>query len=311
MNALNYCRGVLFLSIAAVTVPQLAVARDWTDSTGHYTTQADLIAFNDQIVILKKPNHTLVSIPPDKLSAADREYLASKEAAEAAQKSVDTVQTWTMVNGMKVTGKVVEYGRRQLTIQRRLGSVFVNDIKFDNLPPAYQKMVPRIVSHFEMIDIDSRRGLEDWLLQKRGMPANFTVDGVMLELESGDLYGVPFFFFTEAEQKFLQPGWERWLAAEESREQQEQQAFELQAQAQAYQQDRQIQHQMMQMQLQLQAYNAGLFSLWEVQLYPGQNFNGQPVFVVVPGRNSDQAAAEALAKFPGYIVGGIGRVRRM
>jgi len=35
------------------------------------------------------------------------------------------------------------------------------------------------------------------------------------------------------------------------------------------------------------------------------------VMVVVPGRNSDQAAATALMKYPGWTVAGVGQVLRM
>ena len=60
-------------------------------------------------------------------------------------------------------------------------------------------------------------------------------------------------------------------------------------------------------QLQLQGYDAGLFDLWEVALYPRR---GMPLSVVVPARNSDQASQAALAKYPNYRVGAVAKVRR-
>lgn len=291
--------------------PTAADAREWSDASGHYKFNGELIAFNEKTVILKRTDKNLVSIEFDKLSEADKKYLQSKEAQEATQKGIDAVQTWTMASGLKVSGRVVEYGRRNVRIERKRGAVYVNDKAFVNLPTVYQKMVPKIVNYFEKTMIENETELNEWLAKRKGKPAEYTLEGVMLALDNGDLYGVPFFFFSEDDLKVLKPGWDRWVAAEEDREKKDQHDMELQAQAQAYQQDKMAQKQMMQMQLQLQAYQAGLFSLWEVQLYPGQNFNGQPVMVVVPGRNSDQAAAAAMAKYPGWTVGGVGQVIRM
>ena len=60
----------------------LADGRTWTDSTGNYTVEADLIGFNDATVVLKKKNRQLVAVPIDKLSKEDQTYLKSKEVGE-------------------------------------------------------------------------------------------------------------------------------------------------------------------------------------------------------------------------------------
>lgn len=52
----------------------------------------------------------------------------------------------------------------------------------------------------------------------------------------------------------------------------------------------------------LLSVDAGLTDLWEVSLLPA-NGRGIPRHVIVPGRNSREARATALAKFPGYRVG--------
>ena len=128
--------------------------------------------------------------------------------------------------------------RKDVTIQQRRGKTYVNDRLFDNLPEVYQRMLPKLVAHFEKTQIDDKRGFDSWVMKLRGEPRTFTCEGVMLELENGDEYGVPFFFFSEDDLKILQPGWQRWLAAEKDRAKQEQESFLLQTQAQAYQQDR-------------------------------------------------------------------------
>lgn len=284
--------------------------REWTDASGHYRVDGELIAYDDDEVILEKANDELVSIPIDQLSADDQKYLKSKEANESFRKSAESRRTWTMQGGLKVSGRVVDYAKRQLTIRRQFGKIYVNDKAFDNLPAVYQEMLPKIVAHFENAEIDGRKGLEGWAQKHLAKPRTYDCEGVLLEFENGDQYGVPFFFFSDDDLEILRPGWERWLAAKDNYEQQEQQSFLLRSQAQAYDQQQKEMMHVAQLQLQVQAYDAGLFDLWEVALYPPQGSFGMPMSVVVPGRNSQQAASAALQQYPNYSVGPIAKVRR-
>jgi hypothetical protein len=202
---------------------------------------------------------------------------------------------------------VVAYGRKDLTVQRRRGRIYVNDRVYDNLPELYQQLVPRIVGHFEMLPLQDKASFEQWVLQQRGQAKTYTCEGVLLELENGDEYGVPFFLFSDEDAKLLEPGWKEWLAAEDEKHKADQHLL-LQSLAQQYQQDRKRKQQIAMMQLELQAYDAGLYSLWEVQLLPTRG--GRPFIAIVPGRNSEDAARAALSRNPGYTVGGIARIRR-
>jgi hypothetical protein len=289
----------------------LADGRTWTDSTGNYRVEADLVGFNETIVVLNKENHKLVAVSIDKLSQEDQAYLRSKEAAEHSRQSTGAMQTWTMASGLKVVGKVVDYARRDITIQRRRGKLYVNDRLFDNLPAVYQQMLPKIVTHFEKTEVDGKRELDAWAMKLRGESRTFACEGVMLELDNGDEYGVPFFFFFSADDlKILQPGWQRWLAGEKDRAKQEQESFLLQTQAQAYQQDRMVNQQVAMLQLQMQGYQAGLFDLWEVCLFPGPGTVSSPLSVVVPARDSRSATTEAVRRNPGFVAGPVSKVRR-
>lgn len=301
------------ISLALVFWPGLSLvadARTWTDSTGNYRIEAALIGFNDATAVLKKENRQLVAVPIDKLSKEDRAYLESKEAVEQARQSADAMQTWTMASGLKVVGRIVDYGVRDITIQRRHGKVYVNDHRFDNLPQIYQEMLPKLVSHSENIQLADKRAFDSWVAKLRGESRTFTYEGVLLELENGDVYGVPFFLFSKDDLNILQPGWDRWRAADKDRAKQEQESLLLQTQAQAYQQDRMANQQIAMMQLQMQGYEAGLFDLWEVRLIPGQGVAGPPLSVVVPARDSRSAAAEAVRRNPGYVPGSAAKVRR-
>jgi hypothetical protein len=300
----------LILFIAAwAGLAAAAAGREWTDSTGKYHTQADMVGFNEKMVILKKENHDLVAVPLDKLSEQDLKYLKSEEAEKTANRAADQMQTWTMRSGLMVVGKVVSYGRKDVTIQRRRGKVYVNDRLLDNMPEVYKVMLPKIVSYFENSDLTDKKKFDEWILKLKSDAKTYTCDGVILELENGDEYGVPFFFFSEDDLKVLQPGWDKWLAAAKetkAEEERQQQSFMLQAAAQAYQQDRQANQQISMMQFEmLVASNMG--DLWEVRLMPGPGVAGMPMCVVVPGTNSATAAQAAMMRYPGYVVGPVSR----
>jgi hypothetical protein len=308
------------LLVFVTTAAHASKPRMWTDSTGKYTFEADLIGQSDDMVVLQRTNKEkdLVAMPVDKLSKMDQEYLKSKEVAESVRRAADQKQTWTMHSGLKVIGRVVEYGRRNLTIQRRRGKIYVNDRLLSNFPDLQQKMLPKIVAHFEQNDIEDEKDLDTWVITKlKGEAVTYTVEGVILELENGDEYGVPFFFFSQDDLKVLEPGWQRWLAADNAREKEEtakadkeRESFMLQAQAQAYQRDRQINQQMKMMELELLATAAGATDLWEVHLYPGRGVAGYPRVVVVPGKNSADAKRIAMQRFPGYTAGAVAQANR-
>jgi hypothetical protein len=288
-----------------VAAPSGAFAREWQDSTGKYKTEADLIAFNDEHVVLKRAGKELISIPLDKLSQADRDYLQTLESEKPNVKQ--EAQTWTMRDGTKVVGRIVDYARRDVTIQRRRARTYVNDRVFSNLPEVYQKMVPKIVAHFENIKLDDARAFESWVLKQKGEPRTFKCEGVILELENGDEYGVPFFFFSDDDLKVLKPGWDAWAAANEDPEKQDDATFHVEAQAEAYQRDREMNQQIALMQLNLQAVEAGVTSMWEVMLYPS-GVPSPPLCVVAMGRDSRQASENAMRQNPGYRAGAVRRV---
>jgi hypothetical protein len=242
----------------------------------------------------------------EQLSAADQEYIKSKEAAEDVDKRGAKQQVWKMASGLEVIGDVVDYVQKEMTFSMSRGKIYVNDQLFENLTGIQQRVVPLIAAQFTKRPITDRAGLFDWLKRRKGEPETFTYDGVQMEMENGDLYAVPFFLFSDEALKVLKPGWEEWSSKHATFEQQQESELRLQTQAQSGTETNQL----LKMQLQMQAYQAGLFSLWEVMLYPGPNMTGWPLYVVVPGRNSAQAAEAALEKNPGYTVGPIARVNR-
>ncbi|QDT69391.1 hypothetical protein MalM25_23280 [Planctomycetes bacterium MalM25] len=299
----------LFGFLALTASP--AEARKWTDTTGAYTIEAELIGFDDDHVILQRDaDSELGSVPLEKLSETDRNFLKRQDAAGTARGVIDAPQLWTLRSGLKAPGKLVDYTRREVTLQRKRGHVYVNGRRFDNLPKIYQKVVPQLVGEFEGNQVADGDSLEKWLVHRKGQPVQYTVDGVVMEIESGDEYALPFFLFSENDLQVLQPGWDAWLQAHGDYDQQQDHSFELQSLAAAYQQDAAERRQIAQLQLGMQAVEAGVTSLWEVTLYPGRGVGGPPLWVVVPGRDSRVAQQNAIARNPGYVAGPVRRVSR-
>jgi SLA1 homology domain 1, SHD1 len=283
-------------------------ARTWTDATGDYTLDAELIGFNDTKVVVQRGDHELAALPIEKLSQADRDYLKSKEAEQARSEASSRAQTWTLADGSKLVGKVVDFTRKEITIQRRRGRIYVNDRVLDNLPEFYQAMLPRIVAHFDRFNPVDRSGLESWAVRQGGQPRSFQLEGVVMEFENGDEYAIPFFFFATEDLRLLQSGWHNWLAARDDWQRRDEHAYLLQQLAAARQRDAQVNREIATMQLKLQAVEAGLTSLWEVTLYPVAGNRNPPQWVVIAGRDSRQATANALAQNPGFVAGPVRRV---
>ena len=283
-----------------------ASAREWVDSSGHYKVEADLVARNDKSVVLRRSDDELIIVEIDELSDKDKEYLASDQAQQDMDKTQGE-QKWILKNGMEIAADVVEYGRRDIEIRRRGGKYYVNDKLFDNLPEIYRRMVPKIVEYFEKTEFKDEKEFKTWVRRKGKGFVKYTVDGVMLELENGDLYGMPFFFFADEDRKALQPGWEEWLKADEEDKAEKQRELELRAQAMQSRRDQKAAVNMSRLQLQLQGYDAGLYDLWRVYLvYP----NGRRISVVVPGRSSAEAMQAAAQKYPGLQFGGVAKINR-
>ena len=290
------------LTTCVCFTPLVGNAREWSDASGKYKLEADLMARNDSAVVLQKEDKSLVMVAIEELSEADQKYLESEEASPSQEAAT---QKWTLKNGLSFKANVVEYGQRDLTIRRRRSEIYVNDKRFDNIQPVYQKMIPKIVSHFEKVDLENLEDLEEWAKKLRGNPKTYTCEGVLFEHENGDLYAVPFFLLASEDNKKLQPGWRAWKSEENSREEYN---LAMRASAMQRQQTQQTLQDVTRLSLQLQAYGAGAFDLWEVTMVPPRG--GMPVTVVVPGRDSRQATVRAKAKYPAYGVGGVAKQRR-
>lgn len=295
------------ISVLLVLGAEKTVAeRAWTDATGEYTTQAALVDFDTETVVLKKPSGRLIALPIAKLSKADQDFLRSQNAAEVCKSHCAGNRTWTLRDGAKLAGRVVSYAPKKLVVQRRLGRVLINDKPYRDLPKDAQHVVRKFVEYNEKAPIPDHQALEKWATRLRGESQTFDLEGVILQADSGEMFAAPFFLFPEGCEKFLRSGYEEWLAAQSKAEKasedelyrQRQAELFLRARAADYQRD-----QAMAGLVELTAVEAGLVDEWQVVLTPKPGVAGPPITVVVPARNSSAARLGAVAHYPNYTAG--------
>jgi hypothetical protein len=282
--------------------------RTWRDRTGGYEVQADLIGFNNELVILKKGDGELIAFPIKDLSEDDRKYLESQEAKSIHQ--VEGTQKWTMRNGLQVVGNVVSHIDKEITLQMKRGRLYVNDRPYENLSPVYQAMMPAVAGHFENKQFADADEFKSWMVKKGFRPIKYKCEGVLMVLENGDEYAVPYFLFSDADRKFLEKGKQEAREPEVSSDEREQQALYMQSLATQYQLDRQADRQIKMLQLGLMSVEAGLTDVWEVAMIPPNGNFYQAQSVVVPARNSRDAQQLASQQWPNFIVGPTRRINR-
>jgi hypothetical protein len=96
-----------------------AWARKWTSSDGRSTVEAELVAVTDGKVSLKKPDGVKVTIPLDRLSAADRQFLAAGQVPATAG-----LRKWTSNDGRSAEAEFVSAADGKVTLRRAGGAVF-------------------------------------------------------------------------------------------------------------------------------------------------------------------------------------------
>ncbi len=70
-------RSILLAGALLAVIAGDLLGREWTDDTGKFRVEAELVAVRNGKVILEKADGTLLNIPIERLSATDREFLKS------------------------------------------------------------------------------------------------------------------------------------------------------------------------------------------------------------------------------------------
>ncbi len=295
------------------TLTNFAHARVWSSANGVYEIEADVISFNDTIVVLRRTTGELVAVELKDLSEADREYVRSKEAVDAEHKSAEQMQTWTGREGMKFRGRVKAYGRKEVIVKRMARAVYINDKPFSKLDPLHQKLVLHILSDQEGMTLENAQQLDHWSRSLGPNGKSYVLEGVLLQLESGDEIGVPFALFAPEEMAILEPGWELWKEQQASDASREQASFLVRSAAMAYQNNRQAQQAQQEIEmlkLDMLAAATGAIAIWQVGLAPAPGVYGRPISVMGPAVNSEVASSLALQRYPGAVLVGVRRASR-
>ncbi len=302
----------MWMAFAFFVAHPAADGREWVDASGKYNIDAELLAYNDSNVILERNDKakSLVSVALKDLSENDQAYVQKLHEDDERTDKSESMQVWTSRHGMKVYGIVVDYVKRDVSIVRQRGKVYVDQKRFDNLSGVYKNLVRDLVVRNEAIELKNEAEFKNWVKKQGGKKKTYKVEGIMMELEDGDLYIVPFQFFDESSREILKAGWADWDKAKDDEEQRKQEKLRLQAEASANQQKQNERRRVAQLSLQLQEVNAGIIEMWEVGMYPRVGFAGWPRTVIVTARNSGFAAQRALEQYPNYRVGPIAKVTR-
>ncbi len=293
---------LLYTSVADAQAPQ--TTREWNDVSGRFLARGEFFASNDDTVVVRRRNGTLVGIELKDLSAADQQFVkerrAAIESAEPQPDAIDQYQTWKSRSGFEVKGRVVAFGKRDVEYRRMFGMPNVNGTTFSRLPPFSQITAIQIVAEFDDPSVKTEADLNRWAAKLGAEARMFSVEGVLLKLEDGTELAVPFFMFSEADLDALRPGYEQWKDSKASEESRTREDFLLQLQAEEHFRGRMESRQIEMMKLNLMAAAAGVTTIWEVFLVPPPGVFARPLSVVVPARDSLQAQQMALAQYPGF-----------
>lgn len=86
-------RGVLLLAAFIFFVgSSIAPARTWTDRSGKYSVEAELVGFKDGKAVLRRGDGRVVSIRASQLSAADQKYIREKLQRRREHRTEETAE---------------------------------------------------------------------------------------------------------------------------------------------------------------------------------------------------------------------------
>ncbi|NQU19719.1 MAG: FMN-binding protein [Candidatus Nealsonbacteria bacterium] len=107
-----------------------AAERTWTDASGSFTINAEMVDYHDGNVHLRRTNGKIAVVPLDKLSAADRAYVKQHAAGTpepAADGDVTSIRvgaeaTIELLSGSKVQGKITAKADKQISCETKVGT---------------------------------------------------------------------------------------------------------------------------------------------------------------------------------------------
>lgn len=154
---------VMLLVVTVESNLNSAELRTWKDVSGEYSTVAEFVSLKDGKVQLKKQNGSVISVPLERLSEADRAYAKSQAASKPANARLDYYEL-----NEKESLAYAEENKSLLRDVKpdatgfHLGNLFDNEtgrLIVDNEEVAKIRKVGSNYSHDKMSEEDERRGL--------------------------------------------------------------------------------------------------------------------------------------------------------
>ena len=115
---------VLILAAALWAGDALAAqTRTWTDSSGNFEIEAQLVEVSDGTAHLQKADGQIVTVPLDRLSAADRQFIEREVAASTQAGSTEGMPNALveLSSGAKVEGRITARDESSVTIETTRG----------------------------------------------------------------------------------------------------------------------------------------------------------------------------------------------
>jgi uncharacterized protein with FMN-binding domain len=116
------------LILSLVTGLGWADVRTWTDSTGTYQVQAELVDEDGGTVRLRKRDGQIVSLPLERLSTADQAYIRSQRTGQEQPAGAPDLLapssqrvTLELLTGAQVTGRILASDDQSVTLETVIG----------------------------------------------------------------------------------------------------------------------------------------------------------------------------------------------
>ena len=300
--------------VFCVLLSQQGWARVWTDTSGQFKVEADLVVADQSLVVLRTAKGNLLAVKISELSEADRSYLNAQETQDVIKKFdvVKDFPAFRLVDGTEVVGPVTGYGITPLVVYRKSGDVIVGETEYKKLIPIYREIIPEIVGHFENANLRTPNELEKWLEKSGPAPHSYQMETVSLQTADQGTVKIPLFMFDPQDRYELDAGFARWKSLHESEA--------AQAEKENYLRDELIRAKVVSryrnkadvaaavresnfrmMQLNLLATNAGVTDIWEVSLNAPVPY-AQPITVMISAPDSATAESLALKQYPKFVI---------
>ena len=89
-----------FVIVLGVVAIRFVDGREWSDASGKFRVQAELVAVRNGKVILEKQDGEIISVPLDKLSLKDQEFLKTRSEKKPPADSSDKDSAKTVTKGV-------------------------------------------------------------------------------------------------------------------------------------------------------------------------------------------------------------------